>query len=1562
MFKSKDSNITSNLLPFGQIGHGGQAPSAAALPLHMPSPGGFNSPSFNLLNQPQPQSQSYHVTTSSSSQHNNNSTVTSSTSSTTTVNAATASSSIPPLSSISVSTPKSKSSTSLVSPSLPGVGGSASNSPSGSGSGRPHSHPSSSQITLSSAAPSASSSSSSSRFKPVPPPLSASVSASSSVTIATTTSSASASTSTLTRSTSGASTEGAGGEYIQHHQRIVRSSSYKGQPQQSQQPQQHQQHFNSGSSYQNHPYQQQPHSSPQPTYQQQPHSPLRRAHSHSLSHSQSQPQPLSLSQANLPQLPQQQQRHRPTQSVQSTGSNNSHTAQRNGSEDDLEFEDLAEIVREAMPSRFRSHSNSNASSTQSTHGHGHGYSGGYERERERERDRGGEREREQRGYDRGGYERMGERGVEREREREVQRERGYSQSGGRYRQGQAYDDGRGGYDQRGVGSGGGGGHQYGQVQSPYAPPTNQSQNGSSQGQRQSGSSATHSNVAGNRPSSFPGSAESGVRPDSPVDDSRASQGRLLQPPQTPGIGPANGDGLTSPTRSKQSPMTKRHHALHELLSSERAYASDLALLRDLHIPMALGQTVPFQFMPVSPPTSSASSSRTVSTASDSSVNPANANGNTSTAGATANTNSGASANPPMTMEDTKVIFSNILEIAIFSDNFSVQIEEALGTLIDGGKGEDRVGALFLKVIPELERPYKYYITRHPTALTHLQNIPQTPALQAYYTQTQQIASALTHAWDLASFLIKPVQRLLKYPLLIAAIIDETPDGHPDKDSLREARSRMEEVARNVNEGRRRAEVVKEVLSGGSSGLGGANGGGNGKKKGGSGVNVGVGVAASVNLSKMKNLKALNGNGNAQIAEVEGNEEVLKVEKMHADLKRIDVFAQQFAKNAVDWGKSMAVMVRALRTWALSFGKVIGLSLDNGSDAFDAFIAVVEQHLLPLTLELDAHINERLLKDLAHLLSTMTQPFKLLNSMNEQQPFHYHLLTMPVSAKNRPPASLLAASTNYLALRGQLAAELPTYLGLLHRGLATFVTRLAEIQAVFWCRVRDKWGELWEMLRVEGEMNAGGDETMYVWSMRWGEVEKFIEELRISQQPMKIIAPSSVKTIRMSGSSGGTAAESWHSSPQIPQTPPSYQSYQQSPPSRKGNSAVTNVLSSLEPSTAPLPSSASSTRTTNTRARGSSDASISGPYRRGRRSSVESLRSGNAPPAYQQVAFPHPYANQGYPQQTQSSFHHPSQSPPQSPNALGGGPGSGMSRRKTMDEIPLGSPVGSDIFVGGGYITVTNAVPTQSMLPRTKSMPSAVGKSKSSGSRASGGQSEFGTRTMTSADTEIVPTTPGREGQDTIRARHTSTSDDKDKDKDRGRSQRKPSLKRKLTEAIRPSSSGQRRSTSKPLASPTATEFFASSGPAPPTPSNPSTDTGTVRSHGHSNSISSTNSSINNANNMGTFRPRRDSWEHKSAKYICQVTYPCVPPPHAAYYSFPFFTLQVGEIYEVLKEAGHPSVHPKLPVYVDEGEDCLLLCRDELRRVGWAFASFLNPVGVDSSGEGEVRKGVNIIPR
>jgi hypothetical protein len=57
----------------------------------------------------------------------------------------------------------------------------------------------------------------------------------------------------------------------------------------------------------------------------------------------------------------------------------------------------------------------------------------------------------------------------------------------------------------------------------------------------------------------------------------------------------------------------------------------------------------------------------------------------------------------MTRADTKIIFSNVPELALFADMFTEMLEEALGSVLEGGQGEDHVGALFLQMVrPELD--------------------------------------------------------------------------------------------------------------------------------------------------------------------------------------------------------------------------------------------------------------------------------------------------------------------------------------------------------------------------------------------------------------------------------------------------------------------------------------------------------------------------------------------------------------------------------------------------------------------------------------------------------------------------------------------------------------------------------------------------------------------------------------------------------------------------------------------------------------------------------------------
>ncbi|XP_021964596.1 intersectin-2 isoform X1 [Folsomia candida] len=63
----------------------------------------------------------------------------------------------------------------------------------------------------------------------------------------------------------------------------------------------------------------------------------------------------------------------------------------------------------------------------------------------------------------------------------------------------------------------------------------------------------------------------------------------------------------------------------------------------------------------------------------------------------------------------------------------------------------------------------------------------------------------TKSLPLSSFLIKPMQRITKYPLLVKKIMESTPDEHPDRQNLEEALIKAEELCAQVNEGVREKE-------------------------------------------------------------------------------------------------------------------------------------------------------------------------------------------------------------------------------------------------------------------------------------------------------------------------------------------------------------------------------------------------------------------------------------------------------------------------------------------------------------------------------------------------------------------------------------------------------------------------------------------------------------------------------------------------------------------------------------------------------------------------------------
>ncbi|KAF8678800.1 RhoGEF domain [Rhizoctonia solani] len=471
--------------------------------------------------------------------------------------------------------------------------------------------------------------------------------------------------------------------------------------------------------------------------------------------------------------------------------------------------------------------------------------------------------------------------------------------------------------------------------------------------------------------------------------------------------------------------SKRTHALLELLSSERAYASDLALIRDIFLPLAQGKPTTF---PLPPSVGSL-------------MFPMH-------------------KDPPMSAQDVKIVFGNIEELASFADELSERLELALGSVVPGGTGDDRVGELFCELAPRMTPMYLAYITRHPAAVARYAQLSTnpTPAMAQYLTTTKAMTTSITHAWDIPSLIIKPLQRLLKYPLILQTILENTLPSlnHPDRATLALAKEKTEQVARQVNEGKRRWEVVKGVLESGKSPPG----------------------HGSKTRSMFRPRPSTSANGN------ETQEDLVALEKR---VKECADTASRMAERVVVWADALTSNTRSLFVWSRSFQRVVDLDVllggdpQGGSEAVRAFSGVA-QGLDDLSRELAAVVSEELVPQLHRLGKTSKEPLLLCAHAHTLAGAHYNLINAPYS-KSRP-SGLLEASQSYLALSAQLREELPRYIDMFERALGIIVLRLSGWQARYFQESERRWREFWIALDVEGDTENSAVETVRIWWSRW----------------------------------------------------------------------------------------------------------------------------------------------------------------------------------------------------------------------------------------------------------------------------------------------------------------------------------------------------------------------------------------------------------------------------------------------------------------------------------------------
>ncbi|XP_054160708.1 dynamin-binding protein-like [Oppia nitens] len=154
--------------------------------------------------------------------------------------------------------------------------------------------------------------------------------------------------------------------------------------------------------------------------------------------------------------------------------------------------------------------------------------------------------------------------------------------------------------------------------------------------------------------------------------------------------------------------------------------------------------------------------------------------------------------------DLQKLFGNLRDIIEVSSLLIQRLEESTQMK----KYEHQmVGKCFLDVLDQMKTTYSQYCRNHDQMLPLYRRYESIPDARQYLMHGFDIMKERTNCFDIPSVLIKPVQRILKYPLLLNELHKCTEDGHQDKPDLILAIDRITDMATHINEFKRRQDLV-----------------------------------------------------------------------------------------------------------------------------------------------------------------------------------------------------------------------------------------------------------------------------------------------------------------------------------------------------------------------------------------------------------------------------------------------------------------------------------------------------------------------------------------------------------------------------------------------------------------------------------------------------------------------------------------------------------------------------------------------------------------------------------
>lgn len=364
---------------------------------------------------------------------------------------------------------------------------------------------------------------------------------------------------------------------------------------------------------------------------------------------------------------------------------------------------------------------------------------------------------------------------------------------------------------------------------------------------------------------------------------------------------------------------------------------------------------------------------------------------------------------------------------------------------------DNIGPVFLDHRDELEGTYKVYCQNHDEAISLLEIYEKDEKIQKHLQDSLADLKSLYNEWgctnyiNLGSFLIKPVQRVMRYPLLLMELLNSTPESHPDKVPLTSAVLAVKEINVNINEYKRRKDLVLKYRKGDEDSL----------MEKISKLNIHSIIKKSNRVSS--HLKHLTGFAPQIKDEVfEETEKNFRMQErlIKSFIRDLSLYLQHIRESAC------VKVVAAVSMW--------DVCMEKGHRDLEQFEKVHRYISDQLFTNFKERTERLVISPLNQLLSMFTGPHKLVQKRFDKLLDFYNCTERAEKLKDKKTLEeLQSARNNYEALNAQLLDELPKFHQYAQGLFSNCVHGYAEAHCDFVRQALEQLKPLLSLLKVTG---------------------------------------------------------------------------------------------------------------------------------------------------------------------------------------------------------------------------------------------------------------------------------------------------------------------------------------------------------------------------------------------------------------------------------------------------------------------------------------------------------------